>query len=63
MTETCIESARQWINRLETELTELQARPDYRKQIQIAEGIRQEIERVQQVVALTLLRSEQQVSA
>lgn len=63
MSETCIESARQWMKRLETELTELEAHPDYRSHVLTATGIRQEIERVQQLIALALLRQQPEVPA
>ena len=46
MTDTYNQSAKNWILRLEAELAELQARPDYRQHAHTAEGIRSEIDRV-----------------
>ena len=63
MTDICIESAQRWIERLEAELTELQARSNYRKHVRVAEGIRHEIERVRWVIEASILRRNQKVTA
>lgn len=63
MTDTCIESAQKWVERLESELTELQARSDYRKQVHVADGIGREIERVRRVIESSKLRRNQKVTS
>lgn len=59
MTETCIADAQQWIRRLRAELAELEACSDYREQLQLADDIREEIQRVEQAIAQTQTRREQ----
>ncbi|MBK6728583.1 MAG: hypothetical protein IPG63_15385 [Xanthomonadales bacterium] len=49
MTDT--ESARQWIKRLQAELAELESSPDYLGTQATIEGIREEMARVERLIA------------
>lgn len=51
MSDADIEAARQWIRRLQGELAELEADANFPERLAVAEGIREEIARVERLIA------------